>query len=97
MRLAVFAKQSAAGLAVPEEVRKVSVFPFFGQVIVTQDIFDAIATQSLDEFHTVDAEDQSHTVFTQGRPVRQPMIDLLTTFLREYGDIHDFDIPTVWI
>ena len=89
VRLAVLSKQSDAGLIVPDEVKQVNFFPMFRQPIVTQDMFDAVAKESYYEF-------QKCGITHSPRPARQPMIDLLTIFLREYGSVNDFDIPTVW-
>ena len=94
-RLEVLRRQSAAGQSVPDEVMIVYILPCFGgQTIVTQNVFDEIARSSYGEF-----QDHSHhpSSSIHGPLHRQPMIDLLTTFLREYGNIDDFDIPTVWI
>ena len=91
-RLAVFSRQSPAGLNVPDEVARVKLFPFLGQMIITQDVFDRIASTSYDDFQWRLYDPTN----PRSRPAYQPMIDLLTTFLREYGNIDDFIIPTVW-
>ena len=89
-RLDVLRRQSTTGLSVPDEITTVELLPWLGQTIVTQDVFDEIAKWSYSGW-------QSGSKYLRPRQRRQPMIDLLTTFLREYGNIDDFDIPTVWV
>lgn len=96
-RLDALRRQSAAGLAVPNEVIAVQILPFLGQTIVTQDVFDTIAERSYGEFqYDKKWQDRNWPKKPGARFRRLPMIDLLTTFLLEYGNIDDFDIPIVW-
>ena len=85
----------------PDEVIAVEILPWLGQTIVTQCVFDQIAQKSYSEFQDgpnyFEETDYHDRELRSPRPRRQPMIDLLTAFLREYGNINDFDIPpAIW-
>ena len=90
VRLAMLRRQSEAGLLVPEEIVKFDLHQYLGsQKVITQETFDAVAEFSYSEF-------QNEGIVPRPTVAYKRVVDLLTTFLEEYGNVDDFDIPTVY-
>ena len=87
IRLNVLRRQSAAGLRLPDHVLQFSLLPMINQSIFTQSVLDDVGEYSW--------YDHDKKIGKEARTSYQPLMDLLTTFLREYDNIHEFSIPTV--